>query len=118
MAPPLRNHLHDAVRRIRSIERRCRRTFDDLDALDVLARHVSEAEAGDHAVDDDERILPAADAGRAPEAQRRLGARLCRVRHEPHTGDLPRDGRQCALARHRLQLLLGDTRHGERQLLQ
>src|SRR5690606_33659536 len=34
--PALRDDLHDAVGRLRAVQRRCRRTLDDLDALDVV----------------------------------------------------------------------------------
>src|ERR1019366_8316085 len=81
--------LHDAVRRVRPVERARGGALDHLDALDVLAVDVGHAEARDGAVHDDQRILAAREARRGTEADRRLGVGLsgygddARARHFP-----------------------------------
>ena len=114
--PALGEDLHDAVRRVGAVERGRGRALHDLHALDVFARDVREAEARDHAVDDDERILPPADARRTAEPERRLTTRLRRIGDQADAGDLALDGGQRALPRHGLQLIRADARDGHRQL--
>ena len=111
----LREHLHHAVGRVGAVQ--CRRSgaLDDLDALDVLAGDIGKAEPRDHAVDDDQRILAAANTGRAAQPQHGLTARLCRVRDQPHTGHLALDGLERGPTRHGLQLVRADRRHCHRQ---
>ena len=118
----LRRDEHDAVRRVRAVERRGRRSLHDLDVLDVVriqivaSRRLRAAESvGErhlrrhaHAVDDVDRRVVQAHAVRAANANARADARL-------HSG-LHADARNArvehvAQISHRLRL--GDVRHGD-----
>src|SRR5690606_24605857 len=93
----LRDDLYHAVRRFRAVQRRSRRTLDDLDALDVRRIHVvqtahvraaalTRAPAGiavhAHAVDVDDRLVPQGQAAVAADPDRRPGAHLPGPRSE------------------------------------
>ena len=112
----LREDLHHPIGPVRAVHRGRRRSLDDLDALDVLGRDVGDAVARDHPVDDVQRIRPARDAGRAPQAKCRFTPRRSGLRHKAHTRDFPLDSLQRVGARDRLQLVFVHGAHGEAEL--
>ena len=116
MFAALGEHLDDAVGGVGAVQRRGRGALHDLHALHVFARDVRQAEARDHAVDDDEGILTPPDTRRAAEPQRWLATGLRGIGKQPHAGDFAFDRLQRALSRHRLQLILAHTRDRHRQL--
>ena len=118
--------LDDAVGRVGTVERGRRGALDDLDPLDVFTGDVGqgrgtvarvEPAANDDAVDDDERILPAADAGGAAQLDVRGRTRLTGGTGDPDAGHLALQRLQGRGARHLLQLLLVHLADREGQLL-
>ena len=80
--------LDDAVCGIGSIERARGGTLDDFDASDVFRVDVRQSEAGDRAVDDDQRILPPGQARCRAKPNGRLRARLAGCGDHARAGNL------------------------------